>query len=167
MSRRSRKKSGLRALFWLVIGLITAYFIAVFGFHYQLPLPFSLYLVQSGSMEPAINTGDVVVVKEQPNYQEREVITFYDSDHRVVTHRILKIQSDGKETVFVTKGDANESADTNPVPQSQVIGKLVMVLPKMGFMVSFAKTRYGALLLIIVPAVIIIYDEFRQMKKEK
>ena len=152
------------ALVWLIGALLIAYLLSKTFFKQGLPLPISFYLVQSGSMEPAINTGDVVVVKSRPEYKARETITFYDTDHRVVTHRILKAQSDDGQTVFITKGDANESADTNPVPQSQVIGKLVMVLPKMGFVVSFAKTRYGALLLIIVPAVIIIYDEFRKMK---
>jgi signal peptidase len=115
-------------------------------------------------MEPAINTGDVVVVKPQPQYHQRETITFYDADHRVVTHRIVKIDNQDSQSVFTTKGDANENVDSQVVPEDQVIGKLVMVLPKIGFAVSFAKTRYGALLLIIVPAVIIIYDEFRKMK---
>ena len=156
-----------QAVFWLVLALGAAYLLARFFFSQGLPLPVSFYLVQSGSMEPAINTGDLVVVKSQPTYQDREVITFYDADHRVVTHRIMKTEEVSGSQVFTTKGDANEAPDTDAVTQDQVLGKVVMVLPKMGFVVSFAKTRYGALLLIIVPAVIIIYDEFRKMTKTK
>ncbi len=156
-----------QAVLWLVFALGAAYFLAQFLFKGSLPLPVSFYLVQSGSMEPSINTGDLVVVKSQPAYKDREVITFYDADHRVVTHRVIDIKEINNTQAFITKGDANEAPDTNAVTQDQVVGKVVMVLPKMGFVVSFAKTRYGALLLIIVPAVIIIYDEFRKMTKTK
>ena len=165
MSRSFSTGSLQKALGLTVFGLGVAYLIGRFWLSLGLYLPFELYLVQSGSMEPAINAGDIVVVKPQPNYHQRQVITFYDQDDRVVTHRILEVRDQAGRTFFLTKGDANEAPDSYLVPREKVIGRLALVLPRMGFVVSFAKTRYGALLLVIVPAVIIIYDEFRKMKE--
>ncbi len=153
-------------LIWLAAALIAAYGLSLTIIHRGIGLPFQLYLVQSGSMAPAIMTGDIVVVKKSAVYHKGETITFYDQNHRVITHRIIKQFDQNQRSNFVTKGDANETSDRQTVSQPKVIGKVVLILPKLGFLVAFAKTRYGALLLIIVPAVIIIYDEFRLMELE-
>jgi len=152
-------------LIWLVFALIAAYFFSFIFIREGISLPIQLYLVQSGSMEPAIITGDVVVVKKVASYRKGNTITFYDQDRRVITHRIIKRVIQAGRTHFITKGDANETVDNQTVSLESIIGKVVLVLPKIGFVVAFAKTRYGALLLIVVPAVIIIYDEFRLMDR--
>ncbi len=165
MSRHSSAGNFKKAFILTLFGLAVAYFFGRFWLNPGFYLPFELYLVQSGSMEPAINAGDIVVVKPKSNYHQRQVITFYDQDGRVVTHRILAVKDQAGQAVFLTKGDANEAPDSYLVPREKVIGQLILVLPRMGFLVSFAKTRYGALLLVVVPAVIIIYDEFRKLKE--
>ena len=112
-------------------------------------------------------TGDIIVVKKYPEYKERETITFYDQNSKIITHRIIKKTSLLGKRAFFTKGDANEQEDIKPVLATKIIGKTVMILPKLGFLVIFAKSRYGSVLFIIVPAVIIIYDEFKTITSTK
>ncbi len=116
----------------------------------------SLYLVQSGSMEPTIKVADMVIVKTQSQYLKGDIITFYDSSHRVVTHRILSQEQDH----FQTKGDANSTPDTSTISFSQIIGKVIFTLPKLGILVNLVHSSKGFIILIIVPAAIIIIDEF-------
>src|SRR5688572_3055096 len=63
------------------------------------------FLVQSGSMEPSIMTGDIIVIKEQQEYMKSDSITFKTEDGRVVTHRIVEVIEENGEKTFVTKGD--------------------------------------------------------------
>lgn len=125
------------------------------------------FLIQSGSMEPSIMTGDVIVSRKQDGYQKNDVITFYDHTDRVVTHRIIEIKTNenGKDE-FLTKGDANQAEDIYTQPVEKVIGKVVLVIPKMGYLVAFSKTKLGMFLLILVPVVLIIYDEILNIAKE-
>src|SRR6185436_8586114 len=88
----------------------------------MLPIPgnIEVKIVKSGSMEPAIPTGSIVVVKPEHLYRKGDVITFGKDTKTDVptTHRIIALNDDGTYTV---KGDANEEADPNPVPRSTVI----------------------------------------------
>lgn len=125
---------------------------------------YKIFIVQSGSMEPAIHTGSVVVVIPEKNYKEGDVITFKNNTGKLdsITHRIVK--AEGK--VFTTKGDANNANDTNTVPLANVIGKALFSVPYFGYAVAAAKTPYGFTALIIIPALLIIYDEAKKIKEE-
>jgi len=124
---------------------------------YQPPL--TSYVVQSGSMEPSIMTGDIILIRPENKYEINDVITFQDQKNRVVTHRISEVQIKGGETVFLTKGDANRSVDIEFVPREHVVGKVQFVIPRLGFLVSFAKSFLGIILLVVIPGTIVIYDE--------
>ena len=68
-----------------------------------------LRIVESGSMEPSIMTGALVIVRPAESYQIGDVIMFNDRGARVpTTHRVVDTYSQGGRTWFVTKGDANE-----------------------------------------------------------
>lgn len=115
------------------------------------------YLVQSGSMEPTIMTGDIIFVNPQPKYFKNDVVTFLDNQERTVTHRIIEIDGD----VIQTKGDANQSKDTDTIKNDQVVGKVVFTLPKAGYLVAFAKTPVGFTLFIVLPTVLLLFSEVR------
>lgn len=119
-----------------------------------------LRIVESGSMEPAIMTGSLVVVRATGSYQVGDVITF-DRPGSVVptTHRIIAVLEEGGQTVFTTKGDANEEADTDPALASQVRGQVLLSVPRVGFILDFARQPVGFALLIVLPAVMIILGE--------
>lgn len=115
------------------------------------------YLVQSGSMEPTIMTGDIIFVNPQPKYIKNDVVTFLDNQGRTVTHRIIQIQG----STIQTKGDANQAKDTDTIEESQVVGKVVFTLPKAGYLVAFAKTPVGFTLFIVLPTVLLLFSEVR------
>ncbi len=134
----------------------------------NIPGNYRLFVVLSGSMEPRVKTGSLVVVKQFPNYQKGDLITFADpvKPKETVTHRIFEVKEAPWSAIYTTKGDANKTPDPTPVPAALVLGKALFVLPLIGFMVSFAKTQLGFIVLIVVPAVMIIYNEILTIKKE-
>ncbi len=125
------------------------------------------YLVQSGSMVPSIMIGDVVITARGKNYSAGEVITFMDRDGRTVTHRIVSVDDTQASPVLNTKGDANQAKDRDQIVPSRVIGKVVLVIPKLGFLIAFSRTPFGLILLVVIPALIIVYDEIKSLSKNK
>ncbi|MDP3987988.1 MAG: signal peptidase I [Candidatus Levybacteria bacterium] len=133
----------------------------------KIPGGISLFIVQSGSMEPTINTGSVVLIQKQDNYKKGDIITFFDKNKsETTTHRILATKKTSGEKIFATKGDANRGADREIIKENQILGKMIFFVPYLGNAVSFAKTQAGFIFLIIVPAVIIIISEILNIKKE-
>lgn len=133
----------------------------------MLPIPGSLELkiVKSGSMEPQIPTGALVVVRHAEPYVKGDIITFgKDSKNDIpTTHRIIAINPDGS---FMTKGDANEEADANPAARGDVIGKVLLSIPGAGFVLDFARTKLGFALLIGIPATLVILEEVLTIVRE-
>lgn len=124
-------------------------------------------VVLSGSMTPIMLAGDMIVVESvNPNeLAAGDVIAFRDPGGRdtFVTHRIIKIEEKGEKRIFRTKGDANEEEDSFKVPDSDVVGKLIFVIPFAGYLPEASKNKEIFLLTVIIPAVIIILDEIRTM----
>lgn len=129
---------------------------------------FKIMAVLSGSMEPAIKTGAVVVIKPANDYKIGDIVTFGPNTKTQVpvTHRIYDIKIVAGEPVFMTKGDANESPDTKEIQKKDIIGKVLFSVPFAGYAVDFAKKPFGFLLIIIVPAVLIVYEEIRKIWQE-
>lgn len=132
-------------------------------------LPFSAYVILSGSMEPSIPTGSVIFVQQKNSYAIGDVITFTQKgDKTAVTHRIADVKPVERyfDETYSTKGDANKSADSGSVSQSNVQGKVLLTIPKLGYLVNFAKTPKGFLVFIVIPATIVIYEELRKVKRD-
>lgn len=129
---------------------------------------YEVKVVQSGSMEPAIQTGSIVVVAQTNDYRTDDVITF-QSDNRMgvpVTHRVVDVAGEGQRARYVTKGDANEEADSVTVPVYRVLGEVVTTVPYVGYLINFAREPLGFALLVGLPAAIIILDEFANIMWE-
>ena len=96
--------------------------------------------VQSGSMEPAIKKGSVIVIIPSSDYKIGDVVTF-KKNRTPITHRVVDIKK--KEiNVYVTKGDANESLDMWEVYENDIIGKSVFSVPFLGYIVDFIKKPF-------------------------
>lgn len=123
------------------------------------------FIVQSGSMEPAIRTGSVVVVKSADTYAVGDVITFgpRSKTKSPTTHRIVEVKEDGN---FVTRGDANNAEDLRTVSRYEVIGRVLFSIPYIGYAVAAAQKPWGFGLIIVLPAVIIIYEEVQKIWRE-
>jgi signal peptidase I len=126
------------------------------------------FVVQSGSMEPSVPTASIVFSLPQSSYQQGDIITFHPNGNtnQSVTHRVeFKLYPDGVdgEPVFMTAGDANKDVDNWEVRQEHIIGKTVLTVPLLGYLVDFAKKPEGFILLVIVPATIVIYEELKAL----
>lgn len=99
--------------------------------------------VLSGSMEPQIPVGSLVFAKEtEPSALEvGDVITYRLSGSTLVTHRV--IENDTVSGQLITQGDANDVADSNPVEYQNVVGKVTMHLPWLGYLSIYIKTPLG------------------------
>lgn len=98
---------------------------------------FCAYVVLSGSMEPAIPTGSVVVVDGRKKERNPGDVITYRRGSMVVTHRIAEKKKEG----YCTKGDSNEEEDAGIVPEGQVIGNVVAVLPWIGYGIVWIRQR--------------------------
>ncbi len=111
---------------------------------------FSMAVVASGSMEPALSVNDVIIIKEQENYGEGDIITFAQGNS-LVTHRILE----KSQTGFITKGDTNNVPDAKEVKMEDVVGKTVFVIPAAGKWIAYGRTPLGMMLLVFVGMLIL------------
>ncbi len=164
----------------IINGIFTTFFAVAILFVVMSLFPvtgnYKILVVKSGSMEPAIHTGAVVVTRPESEYRVGDIITFKNKGDakNSITHRIVKAETVGGSAVYTTKGDANNADDTGKVPKSEVIGKVLFSVPYFGYAVDFAKKPLGFALLVIVPAGLIILEEvlkiineIKNMKKEK
>jgi signal peptidase len=154
-----------KLIYYLFIGgvLVIAALLA-FSF---VPIPgnYKVLVVQSGSMEPAIKTGGIVVSKPQESYQVGDVISYLDRESKKnITHRIYSVEeSAGGVSSYITKGDANNAPDPQAITNDRIVGKVIFTLPYVGYAVDTVKKPYGFLAIIIIPAAIIILDELRKI----
>ena len=118
---------------------------------------FRTLTVVSGSMEPTIHVGDVVLVRQIAPLDARvgDIITFKDPEDpaKLITHRVRDIQATGSTVQVVTKGDANTSVERWTAPVDATIGRVEYRLPRLGIGLFWARGRFGQLLLIVVPAI--------------
>jgi len=149
---------------WLILGFLLA--VLAFVLFPLLPIEnnYSLKMVLSGSMSPAIKTGSIVTVKPASSYSVGDIITFKkgQGEENILTHRIVG----EKEQGFITRGDANNVADASPVRKGAILGKVVLTIPYAAYAANFAHSKFGLILLILIPALLIIGSEVRKIFQE-
>ena len=120
--------------------------------------------VVSGSMSPMIKAGDVILISKVKleEIKEQDIITFRKGK-TLITHRIIEIENNS----FKTKGDANEDSDIELVKAGQVVGKVILIFPYLGYLGHFIRTLPGFLLFICIPGILIIYSEIRKIYNER
>lgn len=113
-----------------------------------------LMIVLSGSMRPAFSTGALVVVRtvDPASIRNGDIVTFKEkaSPGRLITHRVVGMKQEQGKNYLITKGDANRFADLFPVPGENIIGRVVWVIPWLGFLVSFLQSETGLILLSVL-----------------
>ncbi len=131
------------------------------------PPKYGAYVVLTGSMLPEIQVYDVVVTKQQDakDLKEGDVITFASSDTRfagtIITHRIIKknYNSKTKSYTFQTKGDNNNVADSALVSPNDIFGKVILKIPKLGYLRDFLASDGGWILVVLFPCLAVVaYD---------
>lgn len=134
---------------------------------------FQAYVIISQSMEPTIHVQDAIVIKREDEYKVGDVCTYISKNPSylgiLITHRIIGTTRDiNGNTLYTFKGDNNYSADPIPVEKDQVYGKVVMKIPKVGFIQYFLSNAYGWIIAVVTPCIgIIVVDIMKLFKIKK
>lgn len=145
-----------KVLIWVMIILTIIIFIRAFIYKKYDVLGYRFFIIMSGSMEPTIGTTDVVITKEQKNNLENGDIIAFQNSKAVTVHRIVDISNQDGELLYQTKGDNNNTVDSKKVKQSEVKGKVVYKVPKIGKAILFINSHIVIFVSIIALIIIII-----------
>lgn len=137
------------------------------------PSKFNGYVVLTGSMEPNILVNDVVITKKVDAVKLKvgDVITFKSTDARfygmVITHRIIEKYQDpatGKYT-YRTQGDNNNVADNALVLDENIFGKVILKIPKLGYVQYFLARQGGWIFVILIPCLVVVSCDILKLIK--
>ena len=126
----------------IVIILITTSFWFVVKVYFKTDNP--IYVVTSGSMSPNINVNDLIIIKGDKEFDSLEVgdvIIYFkpNTPHECISeirncivHRVNKVITNDGQKELITKGDNNKFADHWTITESDYIGYVILVIPKIG-----------------------------------
>lgn len=123
-----------------------------------------------------IKSGDLIIIKtaKAEDIKIGDVISFFDpksGNSAVVTHRVIALEyneATGKLVNFRTRGDNNNSADPDPVPVENLVGRWTgKTFGALGNIAIFLQTTPGLILCIAVPIVLLVgYEIIRRRKTD-
>ncbi len=134
----------------LIALILTNFYLGVNKAFTHNPAPtvggFAPLVVLSGSMEPAIRPGDVVVIRKQrvEQYKIGDIAAYLEGQ-TVYTHRIVAIEGDN----LILQGDHNNAPDA-PVKPEQLVGKALLTIPKIGLAMVFLREPAGLAVLALL-----------------
>ncbi len=131
--------------------------------NYKFPI-FGSYIILTKSMIPTINVNDAVLVKRSDleEFNIGDIITFSSIDTAIegmtITHRIVGTARDSSGGLaFRTKGDNNSIDDNAYVPYNNIYGKVILKMPKLGYIQSFISKPVGLIIGIFIPIFIVLF----------
>lgn len=157
--RKVAQKFGLAVIILLMTAAVLIFMAPRFGWRVD--------AVFSGSMEPGLKLGSVVVTRPvgADEIKAGDIITFYSPlNEKLMSHRVIAVE-EGSGLHFQTNGDASEDADPFVVPAENVVGKVYLHIPYFGYVSQFVKTPLGLLLLICIPGLVVIVMEIRNIRR--
>lgn len=128
-----------------------------------------VFRVMTGSMEPAVPTDSLIVVRETElsEIQPDDIISYYSEDPQlngsVNTHRVVSVEHQGENYVFTTKGDANALPDQYPANGKNVLGKVIFISHSLGTAVNFLSSPIAFVVLIVIPLFLILISNLVRM----
>ncbi|CAN5169268.1 hypothetical protein BH09PAT1_BH09PAT1_0500 [soil metagenome] len=121
------------------------------------------FIVTSGSMEPTIHTGSLILTRSihPSQLNNGDIITFIApiKEREFITHRIQSIEQLPSLTRLKTKGDHNIASDSWTLAGGAVVGAVIASIPYLGYFFSFSQSKVGILVLILLPTFYILYSE--------
>lgn len=127
---------------------------------------YQIKTVLSGSMEPSIQTGSIIAVKslenkEKQNLDVDDVVTFMETQDKLVTHRITEVTQTGEGALYTTKGDNNNGPDREPVLADNIVASYEgFTIPYVGYIASFAQSSNGILAFLVLPGILMVGYSF-------
>lgn len=102
--------------------------------------------VISGSMEPKISIGDMVIIDTKiKDYKVKDIVTFKDINDSFVTHRIVEIKDDE----IITRGDANNTID-DAIKKEQIVGRYVYKINGLGALIKSLRSPLTLIMIMII-----------------
>jgi len=103
-------------------------------------------VILSGSMRPTIDVGDIAIVIQTPIEKIKlgDIIQYWQ-EREMVVHRVYDTYETGSTRLIITKGDANTAPDVDPVFSAQIRGKLIFIVPKLGWISIYVKTTIAGI----------------------
>lgn len=128
---------------------------------------YKMFIVQSNSMSPEFETGSLLFVSmDTEGLVKGDIITYKKAESDIsTTHRIVDIVEDNAR-LFITKGDANNINDPLPVAEEEVIGRVSLSIPMIGYAFGFMQARMRLLLFGLIPSIVIIFFIVKEIMKE-
>ena len=117
----------------IIISLIIILcFVIVYKFYYRTSLikigRIGALIVVTGSMEPTIKSNEMIIIKEQNQYNKGDIVTYKNSFNGLITHRIVRVEED----TVITQGDNNTNVD-EAIKKSDIQGKVILHSAILGF----------------------------------
>lgn len=123
--------------------------------------------VLSGSMEPALGVGDVVIDSRVSPAEVRvgDIVTFPDPEGtgRLITHRVRRLRIVDGSAHVVTKGDNTNAVERWDIPATGSLGRVEYRVPLLGFLVFWLHGAFAGVALIVVPALLLAAFELRRI----
>jgi len=137
VKRKEREKDN--PVSWIITSILS---IAVTWFSVGV-FPIYPSVIATGSMEPMIKPGDVILIKKITDINSINVgdVIQFKRGNMLISHRIIEITEDENGIGFRTKGDSNSSADSELVRAEDIKGKIVKVVPKIGWLTLLIKSN--------------------------
>lgn len=142
MSMRVKEYHKDRPIGWILTSIIS---IIIIWFSLGV---FSIYpsVIVTGSMEPMIKPGDIILVKRITDMEgvaglKIDDVIQFRRDDILISHRIVEIQNNDETLEFITKGDNNSSIDNQRVKPEDIKGRVDQVVPKVGLPTLFIRSR--------------------------
>ncbi len=178
-AKQTNKKNPIfKAVQWITTALLIASTVLCFFAVTRVALKkdvsifgYRLFYVVSGSMEPEIPVGSLLIVGESDEYRVGDVITFVSTDQTIKgypnTHRIIDIKEKNGELLYITKGDANAIQDTDPVLAKDIIGKVRLSIDStvLSSAISFLASPVGFFAVVLLPILFIAVLAMRSFVK--
>ena len=137
---------------------------------------FGAYVIISESMVPKINVNDAVITMRvsEKHIHKDDIITFLSKDIETmgtpITHRVVGIVYEDKDNKKVlgyrTKGDHNNTQDFALIKPDEVLGKVYLRIPKIGYLQSFLTKPIGWIIVIVIPCLVIIGSDIYKISKK-
>lgn len=122
-------------------------------------------IVQTGSMEPNVPVGTLIIIHEEESYAVGDVVTYIDYRDWSITHRVISVTGDAGQYI-TTQGDANNVAD--PVfEKTAIVGRMVYMIEGVGSVVEWVQQPIviGSIALLLI--VCIVWDGVVRQKKRR
>ena len=161
-----------------IVIIVVAFAIIWLGLQAVFGTPNPFYVVSSGSMIPALEVYDVIVVEGNTPFDDVEkgdIIVFYSpklyeqGKERVIVHRVSLDMSTDEQKIVRTKGDANPSsiAGTDyPITEKEYLGQVEYVIPQVGYITQILQPPINYIIIAVIIGIMVV-KHFSGKEKKK